>query len=95
MTPKKDASSPCSSTFTLQTFTLSPCSSAISEMVGESMRQGPHQGAQKSIRTGLSEFMTSASKFSLVMFISVIFTSLIFILVYTYILPNVRPLICD
>lgn len=32
---------------------------AISSTRGTTMRQGPHQGAQKSIKTGLSEFKTS------------------------------------
>jgi hypothetical protein len=34
--------------------------------VGAIIRHGPHQVAQKSIRTGLSELITSVSKFSMV-----------------------------
>jgi hypothetical protein len=32
-------------------------------MTGATMRQGPHQAAQKSIRTGSGDFSTSAAKF--------------------------------
>lgn len=38
---------------------ISDRSSAISSMIGTTIRQGAHQGAQKSSRTGLSEFITS------------------------------------
>ena len=57
-TPNRLASSGCSSTFTLPTL-ISLRSRAISSTMGTTMRQGPHQGAQKSSRTGLSEFITS------------------------------------
>lgn len=86
-TPNKAARSPSSSTFTLQTFILSLFSSAISEIVGESIRHGPHQLAQKSIRTGLSDLRTSCSKLFLVMFNSAIFVSIVVFLV-NYILDN-------
>ena len=52
-----------SSVFTLQIFT-SVTSSAISSIIGESILQGPHHGAQKSTNTGISEFNTSFSKFA-------------------------------
>jgi hypothetical protein len=38
--------------------------------MGETMRQGPHQGAQKSSSTGLSDLRTSVSKFDLLMAIA-------------------------
>ena len=60
ITPNWVASSSCSSTFTLQTL-ISSCSSAICATTGPSILQGPHQGAQKSSKTGLSLFTTSAS----------------------------------
>ena len=41
-----------SSVFTLQIFT-SVTSSAISSIIGESILQGPHHGAQKSTNTGI------------------------------------------
>ena len=56
--PNLPASSGCSSTLILPTL-ISDRSSAISSMIGTTIRQGAHQGAQKSSRTGLSEFITS------------------------------------
>jgi hypothetical protein len=50
-----------SSVFTLQNLT-SVTSSDISSIIGESILQGPHQDAQKSTNTGLSDFKTSCSK---------------------------------
>src|SRR5690349_8870350 len=41
---------------------LSACAMASSSRTGATARQGPHQGAQKSTRTGLSFWRTSASK---------------------------------
>ena len=58
MTPNSFASSHCSSMFTLPTL-ISERSRAISSTMGTTIRQGPHQGAQKSSSTGLSEFMIS------------------------------------
>lgn len=55
----------------LAALTVSPFSSAISARTGASIRQGPHHGAQKSTRTGLSDFSTSASKFVFVIVISI------------------------
>src|SRR5580700_732209 len=52
------------STSILPTFTLPWYSVASSSTMGAMARQGPHQVAQKSIRTGLSDFNTSASKFA-------------------------------
>src|ERR1700747_1082961 len=52
------------STSILPTFTLPWYSGASSSTMGASARQGPHQVAQKSISTGLSDFNTSASKFA-------------------------------
>jgi len=45
----------------LTAFSLPEYSSASWSMSGAIMRQGPHQGAQKSTRTGISLFSTSAS----------------------------------
>src|SRR5215208_7912429 len=44
--------------------TLPSISSAISSSVGATMRQGPHQEAQKSTRTGTLDCSTSLSKLS-------------------------------
>src|SRR5690349_6130549 len=41
---------------------LSACATASSSRTGATARHGPHQGAQKSTRTGLSFLRTSASK---------------------------------
>ena len=64
ITPNCPASSGCSSTLIFPTL-MSGRSPAISSMTGDTMRHGPHQGAQKSSRTGLSEWTTSSWKFSL------------------------------
>ena len=66
MTPNWAARSGCSSTLTLPTL-MSLRSAATSSTMGDSIRQGPHQLAQKSSRTGFSLCSTSASKFALVM----------------------------
>ena len=58
MMPNWFASSYCSSMLILPTL-MSGRSSAMASTIGTTIRQGPHQGAQKSSRTGLSEFMTS------------------------------------
>src|SRR5699024_3855494 len=50
-----------SSVLTLTTFSFSACSSPIWSTIGLTMRQGPHQGAQKSTSTGLSDFNTVSS----------------------------------
>src|SRR5689334_21071684 len=60
--PKRPARAPCSSTLTLPTFADPTVPSAISSITGPIMRQGPHQGAQKSRRTGVGDLSTSASK---------------------------------
>src|SRR5215831_20856187 len=52
------------STSILPTFTLPWYSVANSSTIGAMARHGPHQVAQKSISTGLSDFNTSASKFA-------------------------------
>src|SRR5882762_9457782 len=52
------------STSILPTFTLPKYSVASSSTMGAIARQGPHQVAQKSTSTGLSDFKTSASKFA-------------------------------
>src|SRR5438309_5158301 len=52
------------STSILPTFTLPWYSVASSSTIGAIARQGPHQVAQKSTRTGLSDFSTSWSKFA-------------------------------
>ena len=51
-----------SSTFILTMRTLPSYSAASSSMMGPTARQGPHQGAQKSSSTGISEFRTTLSK---------------------------------
>ena len=51
-----------SSTFILTTRTLPSYSLASSSMIGPTARQGPHQGAQKSSRTGRSDLRTRLSK---------------------------------
>src|SRR5947207_3005775 len=58
------AKSEFSSTLTLPTLTLPANWSAILSMVGVSWRHGPHQGAQKSTRTGWAAWATSACQFS-------------------------------
>ena len=63
LTPNWAASPGSSSTFTLQNL-MAGSSAASSSMTGESIRQGPHHGAQKSMHTGRSAFTTSCSKFS-------------------------------
>src|SRR4051812_36438097 len=52
-----------SSTLSLTIFSASPRSPAICSRIGATMRHGPHQGAQKSTRTGVSASRTSAWKF--------------------------------
>src|SRR5918998_360416 len=42
--------------------TLSPCCLASSSMIGEICLQGPHQSAQKSTITGLSDLSTTSEK---------------------------------
>src|SRR4051812_8601723 len=51
-----------SSTLSLTIFSASPRSPAICSRIGATMRHGPHQGAQKSTRTGVSASRTSAWK---------------------------------
>ena len=65
ITRKRAANSGSSSTFTLQILT-SVTSSANPSITGISILQGPHQGAQKSTNTGISDWITSASKLSFV-----------------------------
>src|SRR5262249_12426894 len=60
--PKLAASSGLWSTSTLATLNRSGFSDAISSRTGASARHGPHQFAQKSTSTGLSECDTSLSK---------------------------------
>src|SRR3979490_1057118 len=62
-TPKRPAVIGFASTSSLAIFTFSPCSFAISSSTGATIRQGPHQAAQKSTSTGVSDLMTSVSKF--------------------------------
>ena len=52
------------STSILQTFIVSDFSEATSATVGASCLHGPHHSAQKSTKTGISEFKTSLLKFS-------------------------------
>src|SRR5450759_3769610 len=53
---------PLRSTSILPNVTLPLYSPASSSTIGAIARQGPHQAAQKSISTGLSDFNTSESK---------------------------------
>ena len=71
---KAEASSGSSSTLTLPT-RMSGRSAAISSTTGETMRQGPHQLAQKSRSTGFSLPFTSAAKLEAVIFTADIFNS--------------------
>src|SRR5580698_4880458 len=50
--------------FTLPTLTAPVFSEASSSISGAIMRQGPHQGAQKSTNTGVDDSRTSLRKFS-------------------------------
>lgn len=59
--PNWVAKSEFSSVFTLQTFTVGTSAEKLSS-IGDWLRQGPHQGAQKSITTVPLKFVTSASK---------------------------------
>src|SRR5271166_3047839 len=52
-----------SSTLIFTNLTLPSYSLASSSIEGAMALQGPHHGAQKSIRTGLSDLRTSLSKF--------------------------------
>ena len=52
-----------SSTLTLVTLNLPAFSPAISSTTGESIRQGAHQGAQKSTSNGSDAPETTVSKF--------------------------------
>lgn len=70
--PNSLESSSSLSTFTLPTFILPSFSSAISARVGASILHGPHQSAQKSTRTGTTEFKTSDSKLAFVTVTSII-----------------------
>src|SRR6201995_3401977 len=63
---KRAASSPSLSMFTFPTFAWPTLAVAISSTMGEIIRQGPHQGAQKSTRTGTSDLITSWSKLAAV-----------------------------
>ena len=47
------------------------------------MRQGPHQGAQKSRRTGFYDYNTSVLKFSAVMFVTDIMFTPFFIFCFS------------
>src|SRR5437016_10285246 len=51
-----------SSTFSFTTARLPEYCSAIASTVGDNIRQGAHQAAQKSTSTGFSDFRTSCSK---------------------------------
>src|SRR5688572_21860471 len=61
-TPKRPAVIGLASTSSFTTRILSPCSLATSSRTGPTIRHGPHHVAQKSTRTGVSDFRTSCSK---------------------------------
>src|SRR5205823_13973604 len=61
-TPKRDGVAAFWSMFILVTLTLPLYVLASSSTMGAMALQGPHQGAQKSISTGASDFSTSCSK---------------------------------
>src|SRR6266540_4110448 len=62
ITPNRRAFCGLSSTFILAAVMLSAKSRAMSSTTGETMWQGTHHSAQKSTRTGRSEFSTRSSK---------------------------------
>ena len=62
VTPKRAAMAGFSSTLTLAITALPSCSTAMSSRTGPSMRHGPHHSAQKSTRTGSSDWRTFWSK---------------------------------
>src|SRR5690554_7857252 len=61
-TPYLAANSWFASTSTFPTTALPSYSLLISSMIGPTILQGPHQTAQKSTNTGLSDFKTTSSK---------------------------------
>src|SRR5215208_6477551 len=65
-TPKWPASAVSASTSTFATFTEPSYSAAIWSITGATCLHGPHHAAQKSTKTGTSEFKTSSSKVSTV-----------------------------
>src|SRR5690606_9807576 len=67
-TPIFDGTMGLSSMLTLAPVTLPASSSAICSSAGPICLQGPHHSAQKSTRTGVEDFRTSASKLSSVTF---------------------------
>ena len=69
--PYSRESDSSSSTFTLPTFIFPLYSYAICATVGASILHGPHQLAQKSTRTGISDFNTSSLKLPFVSVISI------------------------
>ena len=60
--PNREAMAPSASVLSLATRTLVSSSLAACAMTGVIVRQGPHQGAQKSTRIGRSELSTWRSK---------------------------------
>ena len=74
ITPNLDAASWFSSVAAFATISLPAYSFAIFSRVGPSIMQGPHQLAQKSTRTGVSDdfSITSFSKFASVTLISMV-----------------------
>ena len=71
-TPNSIATSSFSSTSHLPTTILPSKSSANSEIIGATMRQGPHHGAQRSTTKGKEPFLYSW-KFAVVIVTSIIF----------------------
>ena len=70
-TPKSSAISAFSSTSHFPTISIPSYSSASSEMIGPTIRQGPHHVAQRSTTNGSSPFLYF-SKFSVVIFTSIL-----------------------
>ena len=68
--------------FTILSF--EPCSSEISSRIGPTARQGPHHSAQKSTKTGVLLFKTSASNDAVVTLLVAIVLLLIRVLVKDY-----------
>src|SRR5690606_28907990 len=64
LTPILDGVMGLSSMLILAIVTLPDSSSAICSSAGPICLQGPHHSAQKSTRTGVEDFRTSASKLS-------------------------------
>src|SRR5215470_4280576 len=73
------------------TLTLSPISLATSSTTGATRRQGPHDSAQKSTSTGVSDCSTSSSKVASVTVLGTVMTPPLGYLTLVAALPGTRP----